>query len=109
MIGISTIASFVLGNEWTRLAAIAVLCFGFGWVKGWGAVPRVDVAQVQRVAAEARDNEWKARLADEERAHESRIEAAIEVGKSIAATPGDAAERMRVCKSDASCRERKGG
>lgn len=100
------IASLLLGNEWARLAGVAVLCFGFGWVRGFDAVPKVDVAEVQRVAMESRDNEWKLRLEEENNAAEQRIAEAIAAGQAEPAVPADRVERLRKCRSDASCRDR---
>ena len=101
MIGISTVASFVLGNEWARLAAIAVLCFGFGWVKGWGAYPRTDVAAIIR----DRDNAWESKLKAQELDSEQKITAALEAAASVPTIADDAA-LVRMCNDSASCRDK---
>jgi hypothetical protein len=100
-------ASLFLGNEWARLAGVAVICFGVGWVRGFDAVPKVDVPEVQRVAMESRDNEWKLRLAEESAVHETRIAAALEAAQAEPPVSAVPAERLRQCQSSTSCRDRK--
>jgi hypothetical protein len=101
------IASLFLGNEWARLAGVAVLCFGFGFVKAWNAHPKVDISAVRANAALERDTIWKAKIQEENEAHETRIAAAIEVGEAIGATPTLEPERLRLCASDPHCRDQK--
>ncbi len=104
-----SIFSLLCGNPWTRLAAAAVLAFGFGFVKGFQSVPRVDVAAIERNAMLGRDAEWQTKLLEEGKIHDQRVAEAYEAGKAVVALPADHAERVRVCSADAACRDRKGG
>ena len=98
-----TIASALWGNPWSRLIAVAILAFGFGWVKGFGAVPRVDVAAVTRNAEAGRDAEWTRKLAQLERESQDALAAAI--AARDATDPADA-DVGRLCDADAACRDK---
>lgn len=101
------IISILLGNPWARLIAVAVFCFGFGFVKGFDAVPRVDVAALERNTISARDAFWQQRLNEETASHEERIASALEAGQTIAAVPDVLPDRVQLCGGDTSCREHK--
>jgi hypothetical protein len=98
-----TIASALWGNQWTRLAAVAILASGFGWVKGWNAYPRVDVAAITRNAEAGRDAVWSRKLAETEEKSRLEIDAAIEAA-SHASVDGSLDELCR--KSASTCRDR---
>lgn len=89
----------------TRFIAIAAAAFVFGWTKGWSSVPRVDIAQVQRVAVEARDSEWRQKLEAQERDSEQKITAALEAAASVPAIASDN-ELDGLCAKSSSCRDR---
>ena len=89
----------------TRFIAIAAAAFVFGWAKGWSSVPRVDIAQVQRVAVEARDSEWRQKLEAQERDSEKKITAALEAAASVPAIAGDG-DLVRLCDKSSACRDK---
>jgi len=103
------VLSLLWGNPWMRLIGVGALAFGFGWVKGWNAYPRVDIAAIERNAMLGRDAEWQTKLLEEGKIHDQRVAEAYEAGKAVTALPADHAERVRVCSADAACRDRKGG
>jgi hypothetical protein len=103
------ILSLLWGNPWSRLIAVGALAFGFGFLKGFQSVPRVDVAAIERNAMLGRDAEWERKLLEESKIHDQRVADAYEAGKAVAALPADRPERLRICAGDAACRDRKGG
>lgn len=101
-----SILSLVWGNEWARVVVVAVLAAGFGWVKGWSAYPRVDVAALERNVIAGRDGYWQNQIAEANQAHEENLAAAVEAARAVVATPADLASRMQLCRAPGShCRE----
>jgi hypothetical protein len=107
MMAVSTVASLLLGNEWARLAAVAVLCLGFGFVRGWAAHPKIDIAALERNASAARDADWTQKITQQEREHEREMAAAREARDSTPIIAADA-DLAKLCNADAACRD-KGG
>jgi hypothetical protein len=97
------VISALWGNPWTRLIAVATLAAGFGFYKGFQAVPRVDVAAVTRNAEAGRDAEWTRKLAEQESQAALAIDAALLARDR--ADPVDGTVEL-FCKSDAACRDR---
>lgn len=96
--------SVIWGSTLGRLIAIGVAAFLVGWVKGWSAVPRVDVKEVQRLAWEQRDAEWTRKLTEKEREHETAMASAIEARDSGAPLTADA-DLRKLCGSSKTCRD----
>lgn len=91
-----------LGNRLGQTILVAVAAYFYGF---W-SVPRVNVDALIQATTESRDNHWKAVLAEKERENETRVAAAVAAAEAVADTPVDMPERVRVCKSSGSCRER---
>ena len=92
-----------LGNRWGQMIAIALAAYLYGF---W-SVPRVDVEAVQRHATEARDNHWRAILAEKERENEAKVASAIAAAEAEPPVSPDRAERVRQCAASPSCRDRR--
>lgn len=101
------VLSLLWGNQWTRLAIVAVLCFGTGWVRGFDAVPRPDIAAITKNAQDGRDAEWTRKLAQKERDHETELAAAIAERDSTPVLAADM-DVERLCQSSAQCRDKSG-
>lgn len=100
-----SILGAIWGNPWSRLVIVAVLAGGFGWVKGFNAVPRVDITAVERNAIAGRDAEWSRKLADLEEQSRLAIDAAIEVRDHTVLAPD--ADLLQLCAKSTACRDRK--
>jgi hypothetical protein len=107
MIALTSAASLFLGNEWARLAGVALLCLAFGFVKGFNAVPKVDIAALERNASAARDAEWTRKITEQEREHEREMAAAREARDATPIIAADA-DLAKLCNASADCRD-KGG
>jgi len=94
------------GNPLSRLIIIGVAAFGFGFLKGFQAVPRVDVAAIERNAISGRDAYWQQQINEANEHHEQRIAEALEAAQSEPVASADRAERMQQCRTDSACRER---
>src|SRR5687768_5964534 len=99
-------ASLLLGNEWARLAIAVTFAIGFGFIKGFNAVPRVDVAAIERNAIAGRDAEWERKLAEANQHHDQLIAAALEAAQGISVAAD--ADLVSLCNKSADCRD-KGG
>ena len=51
------------------------------------------------------DLRWETKILRETQANDEEIDAAVEAGRSVPATPADRAERMRVCRQSPTCRD----
>ncbi len=89
----------LLGNRWGQMALIAISAYLYGF---W-SVPRVDVAAVQRHATEARDNHWRAVLAEKEREANAELAAAIEARDATPPVPVADADLDKLCQSSRTC------
>jgi hypothetical protein len=99
------ILSLLWGNPWARLAAAAVLAFGFGFVKGFQSVPSVDVAAIERNAVLGRDAEWERKLAEANKRYDEDLTAAVEARNSTPPIVSDV-ELERLCQSSSTCRDK---
>lgn len=90
------------GNPLSRLIIIGVAAFGFGFLKGFQAVPRVDVAAIERNAIAGRDAEWERKLAEANEHHEQRIAEALEAAQNV--TLDD--DIGKLCDTSATCRDK---
>lgn len=93
------------GNPISRLIMIGVAAFGVGWVQGFRAVPKIDVAAVQANAIAGRDGYWQNQIAEANKRHEENLAAASTAAQAVAATPADRPERLRICAGDTHCRD----
>ncbi len=84
-----------------RYVAIAGICFLFGFWKGWSMGHAGKEAAVA-----ARDIEWQAKINAANEEAEKRIKAAEEAANALRATPVDRTELVRLCNTDAYCRDR---
>lgn len=76
---------------------IAVGPAGLVWLSARGEI---------KAATDARDLHWQTEISKANEAHAEAIVAAHKAAETVAATPDDRAERLRVCKQSPSCRER---
>ena len=95
------------GNPLARLFIVGGAAFAFGWVQGFRAVPRVDVAAIVRNAQDGRDAEWSRKLEQANHDHERELSEAIHAADVVPALAADA-DLVRLCRSDKACRD-KGG
>ena len=95
--------SAIWGNQWTRLIAVAIIAGGFGWLKGWNAYPRVDVAAVVRNAEAGRDAEWSRKLAATEEKARADVDAAIAERDTASSAPVGDASVASLCQHDRDC------
>lgn len=102
------ILAVLWGNPLSRLIIIGVAAFAFGWLKGFNAVPRVDIAALERNTIAARDAYWERQLAEANKAHDEKLAAALEDARAVPDTPAVPAERVRLCSGDRACRDNKG-
>lgn len=100
------VASLLLGNQWARLAIAVTFAIGFGFIKGFQAVPKVDIAAIERNAISGRDAEWERKLAEANQHHDQLIAAALEAAQNEPAVSADRAGRVQLCASDARCRDK---
>jgi hypothetical protein len=98
-------ASLFLGNEWARLAGVAVICFGVGWVRGFDAVPRPDIPAIVANAEAARDAAWQTKLTEANKLHDKKLNEAIEAGASVPAIASDD-ELAGLCRKSPTCRDK---
>ena len=94
------------GNQWTRLAAVALFAAAFGFYKGFEAVPRVDVQAVVRNAEAGRDAEWSRKLEVLERQSREAVDAAIEARDHV--SDPDNATVASLCDADRDCTDYRG-
>lgn len=92
----------LLTNRAGQIVLVAVAAYFYGF---WSS-PRVDVDAVIRAASDARDNHWRGVLAEKERENENRVAAAVAAAEAEPDLPADHAERMRVCRTSSTCRDR---
>jgi hypothetical protein len=88
------------------LIAVGILAFGGGWIQGFRAVPRVDVAAIERNAIAGRDAHWRDRLAQSERESEAKIaewQRLAEEAEAKDPTPTTAPEIAKLCEKDPLC------
>ena len=93
-------------TAWVAVGAAAVLSFGTGWIQGFRAVPRVDVAAVERNAIAGRDAYWQTRLAASQRAASARIaewQRLAEEAEAKEPTPETNEELAKLCARDPLC------
>ncbi len=93
------------GNQISRLIMIGVAAFGVGWVQGFRAVPKIDVAAVQANAIAGRDGYWQNQIAEANKAHEHEVAEAVEAARSVPVIVNDD-ELARLCERDATCRDK---
>ena len=94
----------VLGNRFGQIG-LALLA---GFFYGFYSVPRVDIAKIEANAIAGRDGYWQAKLRQESEAHEKAIAAALAAAEAEPDTPADMAERLRICASSPTCRNKDG-
>lgn len=97
-----TLAWSLLGNRFGQIG----LAFLVGYFFAVYQIPRVDVKAIERNAMEARDAHWQRQLNAERETYEKRIQLAQEAAESEPDTPADLDERMRLCASSATCRDK---
>lgn len=93
------------GNPIARLFIVGGAAFAFGWVKGFGAAPRPDIAAIERNAMAGRDAHWQMKLNEANQSHDREIAEAIHAADAVPALAPDA-DLVRLCRSDASCRDK---
>ena len=102
-----SILSFLWSNPIARLVIVGGLAFGAGWVRGWEAYPRVDVAAITRNAEAGRDAEWSRKLAEQERIAQAAVDAAIAERDATPPAPVTDAELSELCRKPTSaCRDK---
>jgi hypothetical protein len=103
---VPSIISVIAGNPWARLAAVGVIAFGFGFVRGVAFVPHVDVAKVEANAIAGRDAHWQSKLAEQERKANADLAAAIEARDNTPPVPVADADLDRLCRANPkTCRD----
>lgn len=95
------------GNPLARLFIVGGAAFAFGWVRGFQAVPVVDVAAIVRNAQDGRDAEWSRKLEQANHEHERELSEAINAADAVPALAADAS-LVELCKQSSTCRD-KGG
>jgi hypothetical protein len=93
------------GNPLARLFIVGGAAFAFGWVKGFGAVPRPDIAAIERNAIAGRDAHWQTQIQRANHEHERELSEAINAADAVPALAADA-DLVKLCRTDASCRDK---
>jgi hypothetical protein len=93
------------GNPLARLFIVGGAAFAFGWVQGFRAVPRVDVAAIVRNAQDGRDAEWTRKMQQANHEHERELAEAINAADAVPALAPDAS-LVELCRADRACRDK---
>jgi len=96
------IVVLVLQNQWARLIAGIVAAY----LVGFYSVQQPDIQAIVHNAEIGRDAQWKDTLDVARKQNDAKVVAALDAGKTVAATPAAPADRMRVCRQSATCRDR---
>lgn len=96
------IAALMVGNQWARLIVSVIAAYMFGFY----SVSQPDIPAIVKNAEEARDAEWKLKLADVQRQSEAAVAVALETARAEPAVPADRAQRLLECRKSPTCRDR---
>ena len=102
-----SILSAIWGSPWGRTIIIGIGIFMFGVTKGWGWARTGVDAKIQR-AITSRDDYWRTKIAESNKAHERAMRDAIKSAETV--RPADTPDELRSLCADpargANCREK---